>query len=87
MTPIIPPSVLIQKLGGSTAVARLLGIKPSSVDGWRTKGIPRDKLIRLASIAELRGIARRQDLLPDDWHLIWPELAGESLQNSPNEAA
>lgn len=25
--------------------------------------------------AETSGAVRRQDLLPDDWHEIWPELA------------
>jgi len=24
------------------------------------------------------GLIRRQDLRPDDWHLIWPELVGKS---------
>ncbi|WP_407058830.1 carph-isopro domain-containing protein [Ralstonia syzygii subsp. celebesensis] len=69
---------LIDKLGGTTAVARLLGIKAPSVHAWRTGGIPDDKLIRLAPLAEQRGIARRQDLRPNDWHLIWPELAGQT---------
>ena len=32
---------LIDKLGGVTAVARLLGITPPSVSGW--KAIPLDK--------------------------------------------
>ena len=68
---------LIDRLGGTTAVARLLGIKAPSVHAWRTGGIPDDKLIRLAPIAEKRGVARRQDLRPDDWHLIWPEIADE----------
>lgn len=68
------PNELIDKLGGTTAVARLLGIKAPSVHAWRTGGIPDDKLIRLAPFAEQRGIACRQDLFPNDWHLIWPEL-------------
>lgn len=56
-------------------MARLLGVKPPSVHAWRTGGIPDDKLIRLAPIAEQRGVALRKDLRPNDWHLIWPELA------------
>lgn len=67
-------SELIDKLGGTTAVAKLLNIKPPSVHGWRTGGIPDDKLIRLAPTCEKMGIATRRDLRPDDWQSIWPEL-------------
>ncbi|MDR5833332.1 carph-isopro domain-containing protein [Caballeronia sp. LZ034LL] len=71
------PSLLIDALGGTTAVARLLGITPPSVHAWRKGGIPDDKLIRLAPFAEKRGICQRRDLRPADWHLIWPELAAK----------
>ena len=74
------PKKLIDKLGGSTAVARLMGESAPAVHMWRTRGIPADKLIRLAPIAEQRGIATRRDLRPDDWHLIWPELAQEAKE-------
>lgn len=68
---------LIDELGGTTAVATLVKIQPPSVSEWRQRErIPEDKLIRLASIAESRGIATRRELFPDDYHLIWPELAG-----------
>lgn len=69
----------IDALGGTFAVAALLGIKPPSVSRWRggrsVFAIPDDKLIRLAPIAEAKGIASRRDLRPDDWLQIWPELA------------
>lgn len=68
-------SDLIDKLGGTTAVARLLNVKPPSVHGWRAAGIPDDKLIRLAPTLERAGIASRRELRPDDWQQIWPELA------------
>lgn len=69
------PSELIDKLGGPAAVAKRLGIKPPSVVGWRANGIPDDKLMRLAPICEKLGIATRQELFPNDWQQIWPELA------------
>lgn len=66
---------LIEKLGGVNAVARLLCIKPPSVTGWsRTGVIPEQRLIRLAVIAEQRGIAKRQEIFPKDCKEIWPEL-------------
>lgn len=71
------PSEIIDVLGGTTAVARLLSVKPPSVHAWRACGIPADKLIRLAPMVEKAtdGAVSRRDLRPDDWESIWPELA------------
>lgn len=70
-------SEMIDLLGGTTAVARILNVKPPSVHAWRTSGIPDDKLIRLAPSIEraTNGAVGRRDLRPDDWADIWPELA------------
>ena len=71
---------LIDKLGGTAAVAVLAGVKAPSVSGWKDAGrIPDDKLIRLAPIAEARGIATRQELFPNDFGDIWPELAPKTF--------
>lgn len=67
---------LIEALGGCNAVAKLLGIKSPSVSGW--KSIPTDRKIRLAVIAEDRGICTRQDLFPDNYQDIWIELRKSS---------
>ena len=67
---------LIEKLGGTSAVAILLGIKPPSVSEWKkSKTVPRESLIFLAPIAESRGIATRAQLLGADAIRIWPELS------------
>lgn len=63
---------LIKVLGGVTAVAKLLGIRPPSVSGWKT--IPLDKKIRLAVIAEDYGLATRKEIFPDSYQEIWIEL-------------
>lgn len=70
---------IIQLLGGTTAVARLLGIKPPSVHRWIESGIPEGRLIELAAEVERRsdGKFSRRDRFPDRFHLIWPELAEE----------
>jgi len=68
-------SDLIDKFGGTSTVAKILGIKPPSVHAWRASGIPDDKLIRLAPIAEQMNIATRKQLFPKDYAAIWPELA------------
>lgn len=82
---------LIEKLGGTAAVAELVGVKSPSVSGWKdAQRIPDDKLIRLASIAEKRGIATRKELFPNDYAAIWPELApvnakGTELRKARNQ--
>lgn len=44
------PSVLIDRLGGTTAVAKMCDLKPPSVSEWRKAGIPKPwlKFLRLA---------------------------------------
>lgn len=68
---------IIQLLGGVTAVARLLGIKPPSVHSWISDGIPEPRLIALAGQIELKSGGRfsRRDRWPDRYHLYWPEMA------------
>ena len=75
-------SEIIEKLGGPTAVAKLLNVKPPSVHAWKTGGIPDDKLIRLAPTLEKQGIATRRELRPDDWEQIWPELTDQSTPST-----
>jgi len=67
-------SALIDRLGGTAAVARRIGARPASVSEWRTKGIPDGRLIELGAEIERAGIMPRWALRPCDWHLIWPEL-------------
>lgn len=63
---------LIEALGGPAAVARMLGIRTPSVSGWNQ--IPTDRKIRLAVIAEDKGITTRKDIFPDTYQDIWIEL-------------
>lgn len=68
---------IIERLGGITAVAKHLGIKPPSVAGWIEEGrngIPDGRLIELGAEIEARTDYRRWDLRPMDWWRIWPEL-------------
>lgn len=77
---------LIEKLGGTFAVAELAGVKPPSVSEWKSNNrIPDDKLLRLAPIAHERGIVTRQELFPNDWQAIWPELVAKTFTRSNGE--
>ena len=74
---------LIDALGGVNAVARLLGITPASVSGW--KSIPLDRKIRLAVISEDRGVCTRQEIFPKTYQDIWIEL--RPTRKSKNQLA
>lgn len=41
------PNQIIDKLGGTAAVARLCEIEPASVSEWRREGIPKARLMFL----------------------------------------
>lgn len=41
------PSEIIDRLGGTVAVARLCEVEPPSVSEWRHRGIPRARLMYL----------------------------------------
>lgn len=68
---------IIELLGGPTAVARMLGIKPPSVCGWLVEGIPEGRLRDLAGQIEIRSNGRftRRARWPDKFAFYWPELA------------
>ncbi|MGH8758083.1 MAG: Cro/CI family transcriptional regulator [Burkholderiales bacterium] len=75
-------SEIIELLGGVTAVARMLGIKPPSVHNWLTDGIPEGRLRELAGQIELRSGGRfsRRERWPDKFAFYWPELAQDQAE-------
>lgn len=76
---------IIELLGGVTAVARMLDIKPPSVHGWLDSGIPDGRLRDLAGQIELRSQGRfsRKDRWPDKYLFYWPELADKTQPEQP----
>lgn len=78
---------IIELLGGITAVARMLEIKPPSVHAWLEDGIPEARLRELAGQIEIRAPGRfsRKDRWPDKYAFYWPELA--QPQPAPAQAA
>lgn len=79
---------IIRLLGGVTAVARMLGIKPPSVHGWLEEGIPDGRLRELAGQIEIKseGKFSRKDRWPEKYAFYWPELAG-TAQAATNSVA
>ena len=85
-TPELTSVEIVALLGGVTAVARLLNIKPPSVHKWLSAGIPEDRLRELAAHLEIKSQGRftRRGRWPDNYAFYWPELANTS---SPAPAA
>lgn len=62
----------------ASELARRLDIAPSMLYQWR-KGLRSVPVARCIDVERATGGAvTRRELRPDDWHLIWPELAEES---------
>jgi DNA-binding transcriptional regulator YdaS (Cro superfamily) len=88
----VEDSQLIDRLGGTSALAKRLVVAPASISEWRTKGIPSGRRIELgADIERVTGVPRWVQR-PNDWHRIWPELIGADgapavPADQPQEAA
>lgn len=67
------------KQRGAARVAAALGITVQRLLNWLSRGVPVEYCAPLE--LALGGAVTRRDLRPDDWHLIWPELAADSEQN------
>lgn len=67
---------LLQLLGGTNKVAKMCDVEPAAVSQWKKNGIPREHLMFLAARIEneSHGLVTRQDLFPNNFYLIWPEL-------------
>lgn len=66
------------KILGLTGLARAVGVKPPTVSQWADgrRPIP---ICRCVSIEQVtKGVVTRQELRPDDWQLIWPDLVKKS---------
>lgn len=62
----------IVEAGGVSAVAARLQVTPQRLTNWVERGIPVDKCAAVEMAVE--GRIKRQELRPDDWKAIWPEL-------------
>lgn len=59
-------NTIIDRLGGTSAVAKICEIKPPSVHEWRTNGIPKARLqfLRLAYPKAFEGLDEPQAAQP-----------------------
>jgi len=68
-------SYLKRNHGKASKLAAALGLSPVLISQWAVGGRP-VPIARCPAIERAtHGLVTRQDLRPQDWHLIWPELA------------
>ena len=69
-------SAIIDLLGGTGRVANMCKVDSAAVSAWRVRGIPADRFMFLGARIEKEsnGLVSRQDLFPENFWLIWPEL-------------
>lgn len=60
-------------------LARKIEIAPTLISQWRNgvRPIPVERCFAIEQATS--GAVTRKDLRPDDWHLIWPELADKRV--------
>lgn len=74
-------------VGSQTALAAVLGVSKGAVSQWKDEDrrVPAAHCVAIEQ--QTKGAVTRRDLRPDDWHLIWPELAKPRKPKTTTEAA
>lgn len=75
MEHITPVDKASRMVGGLSALANIIGVSAPTVHEWKTGKRP-VPVLRCVSISQAtNGEVTLQELRPDDWQKIWPELA------------
>jgi len=61
--------------GSASQLATAIGAHSSDLSNWTTGQRPVPVKAAVAIELATNKIVTRQELCPNDWHLIWPELA------------
>jgi len=75
MKPQKPIESAIHYAGGVTRLASAIGITQSAISNWKARGTIPNAAYCPAIERATNGLVTRQDLRPNDWWAIWPELA------------
>ena len=60
------------KPGVRAEIMAQLGVSHSVLSNWKTRGVPVEHCAAIEKATN--GAVTRQELRPDDWQAIWPEL-------------
>ena len=66
----------LSEVDSNAGLAKKLGVAPSLISQWRNgvRPIPFERCPQIESVTN--GLVTRQELCPDNWRELWPELAG-----------
>lgn len=78
-----PLDIAITEAGGVGRLALALKVGQSTVSNWRKRGTIPSAEYCAGIEAATGGRVTRQDLRPDDWQAIWPELTPAHTQTAP----
>ena len=73
----------IEIVGSATLLASAIGVRQSAISNWRARGTVIDPFYCVAIERATNGAVTRQDLRPDDWPEIWPDLADFPASAAP----
>lgn len=75
----------IDALGSQAQMALALGVKQPTISEWSRgdRPIPIERCVQIEQAT--KGAVTRQDLRPNDWHRIWPELATKARKQTARE--
>lgn len=77
----------VEIVGGQSEMARLLDVKPPTVNQW-VSGVRPVPPRRCPAIEKATGgVITRPELRPDDWQELWPELAQRVQRTRQRQAA
>ncbi len=64
--------------GSASLLGREIGVSPVLISQWANgdRPVPVERCVAIERAT--KGVVTRRDLRPNDWHLIWPELAQPS---------
>lgn len=65
-------------VGGRTELSKRLNVTPAAIGNWKSRGVPIEYCAEIELMTSAR--VKRQDLRPNDWRRIWPELAAAAQE-------
>ncbi|CAO3955388.1 transcriptional regulator [Achromobacter mucicolens] len=68
-------TVAIGLAGSKAALARMIDVLPQQIGNWLTRDKEIDPVYCARIETCLEGRVTRPQLRPDDWQIVWPELA------------
>lgn len=77
----------VEICGGPSKLATILGVSAQAVCFWRDgkRNLPVELMTQIERATD--GRVTRQQLRPDDWQRIWPELAEQARKGAPQLGA